>query len=108
MVKMWYLSGEEDERYLAGYTHNPLSDRWARTIAYMATARLERAFCSCGNSAALAEWLREDLAFTPAGSGSRFTTFDVMDSPFGTRRGEVMAWVSVKKLKDRRMKGFII
>jgi hypothetical protein len=108
MVKLWYESGEIDERYLSGYTHDPLSEDWARIIAYMATARFERPFCTCGNSEALAEWLREDLAFTPQGAGSRFTTEDVTSSPFGTHRGEVMAWMKIKKLKKRRMEGITI
>jgi hypothetical protein len=108
MLKLWYESGDVDERYKAGFTHDPLSEDWARVIAYMAVARLERPFCTCGNSAALATWLREDLAYTPAGEGSRFTTEDVISSPFGTHRGEVMAWQKVRKLKKRRMEGVII
>jgi hypothetical protein len=108
MVKLWYESGDIDERYLAGNTHDPLSDRWARMIAYMAVARLERPFCTCGNSAALAEWLREDLAHTPEGGGSRFTVEDITTSPFGTYRGEVMAWQQVKRLTKRRMQGVTI
>jgi len=108
MVKLWYQSGDIDQRYLANQTHDPLSDRWARIIAYMATARLERPFCTCGNSHALAEWLREDLAFTPQGSGARYTTQDVLDSPFGTHRGEVMAWMQTKKLTERIMRGITV
>lgn len=108
LVKCWYMAGEYDQRYLSNQTHDPLSDRWARIIAYMATARFERPFCQCGNSHALAEWLREDLAFTPADSGSRFTVQDILDSPFGTHRGEVMAWQQVKRLKERVMMGIVI
>jgi hypothetical protein len=108
MVKLWYLAGDQDQRYLAGNTHDPLSDWWARVIAYLATARLERPFCACGNSHALAAWLREDLAQTPEGGGSRFTTELITSSPFGTCRGEVMAWMKVKGFTKRRMDGVAI
>lgn len=100
-VKLAYYCGDLDNRWKRGATCEPLSDYWAQTIAYLATARLERDFCTCGNSAALAAQWRQDLAYAPAGGGSHQMSFDALDNPFGTRRGEVMAWQRVSKIMAR-------
>lgn len=102
-VKLWYYAGDQDQRYLQGYTCDPLSNFWAETIAYLATARLERPVCSCGNIAALFEDLRTDLVRSESGGASYFSTNDVLNSPFGTRKGEVMAWRRVSKMVRRRI-----
>jgi len=72
-----------------------LSDYWARTIAILATARLDWKLCSCVNVAKSVEIWREDLA-----RNTDIRTFtvdpDVLSNPFGTRMGEVEAWKRVK------------
>jgi hypothetical protein len=102
LVKIWYRAGDLDQRYVKGLSCDPLSHFWAQTIAWLATARIERQLCSCGNAAALAEDLRVDL--TKSTPNSRyFVTADIMECPFGVRKGEVMAWRRIKRiLKDRR------
>jgi hypothetical protein len=95
MAKIWYYSGELAQDYLKEKNAaEPLSDRWARAIAYLATARLERPICNCGNAMGLFEDLRRDLAY--AKDGPHQVSFDVLDNPFGTRKGEVQAWRMVK------------
>ena len=95
LTKIWYYCGELSQDWLKEKNAaEPLSDRWARAIAYMATARLERPICNCGNAMGLFEDLRRDLTY--AKDGPHQVSFDVLDNPFGTRKGEVMAWRMVK------------
>ena len=99
-VKFWYHAGEIDDRWLSGQTCEQLSEYWATTIAMLATARLERPLCACNNVTALAEDWRTDLSKTTA-SASYFTPSDVIGNPFGTRKGEVMAWQRVLREFDK-------
>ena len=65
------------------------------------TARLERPICGCTNIQAVAEKLRFDLAVT-SGDVRSFLTADVINNPFGTHAGEVMAWKRIKHMvKDK-------
>lgn len=101
-LKLWYRAGDVSNEYLAGRTCDPLSVFWAKTIALFATARLERPFCSCANLLNLQADLRTDLAVSPTGLG-RFVTDDVFHCPFGTLKGEVMAWRRIKYLlRDKK------
>lgn len=96
-VKLWYYAGDVDEYFLRGDSCEPLSDFWAQTIAWIATCRLEREFCSCSNVNALADNLREDLS--RSGSEASYQIdFSLLGNPFGTRRGEVMAWKRISRL----------
>lgn len=97
MVNLWYYAGDLDQRYLRGVWCDGLPDAFAQAIAWIATARLEREFCSCGNLRALQNDLRTDLAFSD-GQGNYQVTADQLDNPFGTRKGEVMAWRRVGRL----------
>jgi hypothetical protein len=104
MISLYYYCGDLGQRYLRGNSCEYLSNQWAQTIAYMATSRLERTFCACGNLTALATWLQTDLALT-SGAGSHQLSFDILDNPFGTRRGEVIAWQRVSRLAPGRTAG---
>ena len=96
IVKIYYYSGDLSNRNLSGYTCDPLSDYWAQAIAALATARLERPFCTCGNSAALAEHWRTDMT-----ANSNLVSLSLLDNPFGTRQGEILAWQRVNRHKKR-------
>jgi len=98
MVTIWYYSGHLSERWLAGIDDDPLDLQWAQAIAWMATARLERPFCNCGVLTALANHLQEDLA--RVGETSHNVDFAMLGNPFGTRRGEIMAWQKVGTVRD--------
>jgi hypothetical protein len=93
-VDLWYYSGVSEE----------LSNDYALAIAYLATARLERIFYANNNATALASRLREDLAVSPQGMFIRVSN-DVLDNPFGTRRGEYEAWKKIRRFKQSRNVG---
>jgi len=97
-VSVNYYAGEQSNRYLAGWTCDPLEHYLAEAVAYMATARLERPYCSCGVITALGRDMRQDLSIVGTDKTSYFTGDEVHDNPFGTRRGEVMAWKRIKRL----------
>ncbi|MCP4083155.1 MAG: hypothetical protein GY743_23280 [Planctomycetaceae bacterium] len=106
-VKIWYYAGELDERYLSNETDQPLSNYWAHTIAWLATARTKRPFCACGGSKAKQEWLRRD--FAEVGGPTSFTIdADQLANPFGTTRGAIMAWQRVSKLNQKQFSGAAI
>ena len=99
MVKVYYYCGDLSDRNLTGYTCDPLSLYWAQAIAAMATARLERPICSCGNSTALAKKWQMDRALS--GQSSKAMSMSLLDNPFGTREGEILAWQRVHRHKKR-------
>jgi len=106
-VKTWYYAGLIDDAYLAETSFDPLSNYWAQAIAWLATARLERPPCACNNvTAVCAEW-RKDLAVMGGDTGHMLSD-RLLDNPFGTRRGEIMAWNRVSRLARRKGKVAVI
>lgn len=106
ILKLWYYSGEIDQKWLKGRARDPLPDWWAQAISWLAVARLERPLCSCGAASTLAKHLQEDLA--AVGEVSHSQSMDELDNPFGARRGEVMAWRRVAKFGDRQWGGAMV
>ena len=102
-VKLKYLSGATSERWRRGLTVDPMPDKLARAIAYLATARLERVPCSCGNTKARFEALMLDVSKSATESYNK--TFKQLDNPFGTRQGEIRAWQIINSLTDKRSEG---
>ncbi len=107
-VKVWYLAGDLDRRYLSGNICNPLSNYWAETIAWLATARMERDFCTCKQAQALVHGLRRDLASTPPDGTFYSLSEDDLNNPFGTRSGEIKAWRRVARLVRRKAEVAVI
>jgi hypothetical protein len=105
-VKIWYYAGEMDDDFLSGSSCDPLSDFFARAIAWLATARVERPFCQCGNVTSLVASWREELAMV--GETSHLFDFDLLDAPFGTRRGELMAFKAVSMLGKRNISSGVL
>jgi hypothetical protein len=101
IVRVSYYSGAQSQEYLQGRTHEPLSLYWAQVIAWLATARLPRPLCTCGVVQDRVNTLANDLAHFTRGE-TNFITPDVMTCPFGTRRGEVMAWRRMLRLPIER------
>ena len=101
-VKLFYRAGEIDQKFLAGRSCEPLKLFWAEAIAWLATARLNRQFCSCGTVEKFQANMRRDLAKTEPDGTSYVTTEDDLANPFGTRKGEVKAWRRVSKLAQNR------
>jgi hypothetical protein len=97
-VKVWYYAGEMSDAFLSGMGLDPLSNWYAEAIGWMAIARLERNFCSCGNLTALQTELRSEMSRSDTGGPSWFLTDADGNNPFGTKMGEVKAWRRVAKL----------
>jgi hypothetical protein len=106
-VKLWYKAGDLGRKNRRGDTCQELSRWWAQTIAWLATARLERPLCSCGNSTNLAEAWMKDLAISKEGE-SIFVSENDLDNPFGTKKGEIMAWKRLSKFKVEMYEGAAI
>lgn len=95
ILRLWYYAGWRDKRATCPATE--LDADWARTIAYMAAARLSRPICACATPST--EYWGADLAFAGGVTekGIYRTTERDLGNPFGTRRGEVMAWRRVNQ-----------
>ena len=107
LVKLWYYAGDATDLYMAGIAHDPLDHYWAYTIAMLATARLEKPFCSCTNAIGQFDQWKTDIAFS--GNDTSFIVdFGILSNPFGTRMGEIMAYKRVAKLGQRIFVGGII
>jgi len=105
IVKIWYRAGDVGEARLAGYSCDSMSHFYAETIAWIATARLERPPCACGNLTALFERLRE----RPTSKEIREAIdFGVLGNPIGTLRGELMAWSRLSRLGEKIYTGHAI
>jgi hypothetical protein len=100
-ARVAYLSGDQSQEYLQGRTHDPLSLSMAQVITWIATARLPRPLCTCGIAQEKVTYLGRDMANFTAGD-TFFLTPDAMNCPFGTRRGEVMAWRRLLRLTPER------
>lgn len=99
LVKLWYYAGDKSAQYLASRTVDPLSDYMADAIAWLATARVNRPFCTCNNSLTLLNNLQRDMSFTGSRElGSFIVSAADLDNPFGTKVGEVKAWHKVSRL----------
>jgi hypothetical protein len=87
--------------YYAGYRPESslpcdlLDDWWAKTIAWLATSRLDHKLCTCANVAETVDWLRDDVSKVNK-ERSYQNTPDAVSNPFGSRRGEVWAWNRIK------------
>jgi hypothetical protein len=95
-------------RYLAGYpldTDGQMLDRWKHIVARLAAAELSRGICACDHSnRELYNW-QYDLARSTNAAGESFQVGrEELSNPFGTRRGHVEAWRSVRY--DRLLRGF--
>lgn len=101
-VELSYLSGDYQADIRSGEKRVP--DDLAKAIAWMATARLPRPLCTqCQNIKDKEKRLRTDLAFSVDGETGdvKFVTLNVLRSPFGTKIGEVEAWMIIKdRIKD--------
>lgn len=99
-VKFWYYAGDLDELFLRETSCDPLSHFFAEAIAWLATSRLQRDICGCSN---IVEWvrdLRRDLAHTPSDGDSFFLSENNLGNPFGTKKGEIMAWNRIANLTE--------
>lgn len=98
-VKLWYYSGIVANDYALSRSYDPLSLELARAIAWLATARLDRPLCGCGNIEEISSELQTDVTVREPKGASYFVTPDAMTNPFGTKIGEIKAWRVISKAK---------
>ncbi len=100
-VKVWYRAGEQSEDGLSGGC-NKLDTNLARTIAILASARF---MCNPGANNNLSDmmkfWQRDQSESLE--TSTIFTPPEILNNPLGTRRGEVEAYKSLFKLRERTM-----
>lgn len=100
MVKIYYYAGDTSNLWRRDAKCEMLSPWWQQTIAWLATARLERPFCSCDNVVDLVKDLRTDLSQV-GGTYSYNVTLEDLSNPFGPRKGAVLAWRRISKLAKK-------
>ncbi|NPU89984.1 MAG: hypothetical protein HPY87_08930 [Fervidobacterium sp.] len=94
-LRLYYYSGAIN---MSSKTNDLLPDVFAKAIAYIATARLERVFEGNNNAESLAMNLMEDLSLR--NSGNVLWAKDITECPFGTHRGEVLAYRLLKQIRE--------
>ena len=72
-----------------------MDEYMADAVFHLATARLHRDICGCTNAQALAEELRTDMALVSPQGNFLAVADKIQESPFGTRRGEWLAYQQV-------------
>lgn len=97
-AKIWYQAGDIAPEYLNNESYDPLSHYWAQIIAWLATARLERPLCECSNVTNVFADLSTDMAKSSDGNARHTLSFEQIDNPLGTRKGEIMAYKRLKSL----------
>lgn len=107
-VKIWYRAGDVDPRFLAGTSCEPMPEYWAEAITWLAATRVERPFCMCSNVQAMQARLRVDLRQSDPDGPTYFLTEEEARNPFGTRRGELMAWRRLRKLSKVRASAAVV
>lgn len=103
-VNLWYQAGLVSADYEKGYTLDPMPITVAQAITYLVAARMERDISECSNVSNMQMWLREDMTRLTEGA-SFFTQKAPASNPFGTHRGEIMAWRLLDNFIFRRGHG---
>jgi hypothetical protein len=98
--------------YISGYRYRPdrelnywdeLYPELARIIANLATARLEKRLVGKDKVTAKGDMLQKDMAVTKPGQ-YQYASQEMLSNPFGTRRGEIYAWMRLQKFQKRFMR----
>jgi hypothetical protein len=95
-AKISYYSGTVSQEYIEGLTLNPLDRHLADAVFYLATARITRDLCGCNNAHSLSTELRTDMALVSPEGNFLAVADKIQEAPFGTRRGEWLAYQEIK------------
>ena len=107
---LWVTVWEPDRvtvRYLAGYpltSANQIDHRMVQLVSRFAVAEMDRPILACQEAAREIYHWQFDLARS-SGAGDEaygYISREDLSNPFGTRRGHVWAWKTIKKLKVMR------
>jgi hypothetical protein len=107
----WTLCQEPDRvtvRYLAGFplsSDGQMQQPFRTIVARLAAAELTRPICGCVSANQELDYWQFDLARTAGANDEQYgTTTEILNCPFGSRRGQVWAWKQVQHL--RQLRGF--
>lgn len=92
----------ENGRYAsAPYRNGKVSERMVRIIAMLSAAKLGRSIDACSVSNRLLTEMQFDLARSSGANDESYglTTREVLNCPWGTRRGAVLAWKEAQRLE---------
>jgi hypothetical protein len=90
----------QSEEFLAGYDHYPMNRQMRENIAWLATARMNYTFNANNNVMAFVDSLRMEAAMqTP--EGGFFLGPGVLNSPFGTRVGEISVYRRLRQYRNK-------
>lgn len=105
VVRLFYRAGLRNRarettmgaRFSGAYPNQVMDPFWARIVAQFAASKLDRPVCDCGYIRQQIEMWNQDLAYTSGAEQTATFTISSKDlrSPFGTRRGAIMAWRAV-------------
>lgn len=104
-MNLWYYAGARTQNLNKFFDYMP--DQIATAISYLATARLERPFNSNTNTTSLSEELRTDVS-EPLVGKFRLISMKLLESPFGTKRGEILAYNYLKNFSKKIMGSAVI
>jgi hypothetical protein len=105
-LRLYFQHGWRAERPnvgALGLWQNRMDPSWARYVAAFATALLDRPLANKSTLRAFQGSMQEDLALNTSGDGGSSNYQNrglVLDNPFGTKRGMVIAWGGVS---DKRI-----
>ncbi len=97
-----YYSGAQSREYISGYTLDPLGGHLADAVFYLSAARATRDLCGCAESRALVADMRTDMSLVSPQGNFLAVADAIQTAPFGTRRGEWLAYKSLTLL-DKHM-----
>jgi hypothetical protein len=98
LANITYYSGAQSREYIAGYTLNPLGGHLADAVFYLSAARVTRDICGCAEARALVADLRTDMSLVSPQGNFLAVADAIQVAPFGTRRGEWLAYKSLTLL----------
>lgn len=100
-IKLWFYAGNTSQHYRSGLTLDPLDSDLAESIRLLATARLDRDLCGCTNIISLGKSLRQDMSLVSPQGNFLAVADAIQECPFGTRRGEWLAWNRMRSYTDK-------
>lgn len=105
----WTVCAEPDRvtvRYLAGFplaSDGQMQEPYRTIVARMAAAELDKPICGCDDANRRLAYWQYDLSRTAGANDEQYgTTGEILNCPFGTRRGQVEAWKQVQHLRQLR------
>ncbi len=103
-LRVWYYSGLQDQG--RDVPTLEMERQWERAVAYLSLTLMTRTFCGCENVRNFAARMVVDVAesvATPGMSRSFSVPDRVLNSPWGTMKGAIIAWNLANEMSDRKI-----